>query len=63
MKQQWMKQIFFFAVQVLEENMTFIFSEYLKETINGILNGGNTLRERILKIYLPVTYIILNINL
>ena len=45
-----MKQItLFFAVQVLRRTSGVYTSKYLKETINGILNGGKTLRERILK--------------
>ena len=32
------KIILFFAVQVREENLVFIFSEQLKETMNAILN-------------------------
>ena len=45
-----MKQIaLFFAVQVLRRKSVFVFSKYLKEKMNGILNGGKTLRERILK--------------
>ena len=38
-----MKQIILlFAAQVLEKNLVFIFSEYLQETMNGILNGEST---------------------
>ena len=45
-----MKQIIlFFTFQVLEENLVFMFSKYLKEKMNGILNGRKTLKERILK--------------
>ena len=42
-----------FDVQVLEENLL-IFSKYFKNTMNGIANGGKTLRERILKKYLTL---------
>ena len=49
---EWSKFILFFAIQVPEENLVFIFSKYLKEAMNGILNGGKALRERILKLYL-----------
>ena len=41
--------ILFFTFQVLEENLVFMFSKYLKEKMNGILNGGKALMERILK--------------
>ena len=41
--------ILFFTFQVLEENLVFMFSKYLKEKMNGILNGRKTLKERILK--------------
>ena len=45
-----MKQItLFFAVQVLRRKSGVYTFKYLKETMNGILNGGKTLRERILK--------------
>ena len=43
-----MKQItLFFAVQVLRRKSgVYIFWKYFKETINGILKKGKTLRER-----------------
>ena len=42
----------------------FIFLKHLKETMNRIINGGKTLRERILKTTSSsVKDIILNINL
>ena len=41
--------ILFFTFQVLEENLVFMFSKYLKEKMNATLNGGKTLKERILK--------------
>ena len=47
-----MKQILFFSVQALRRKSgVYIFWKYLKvkETINGILNGGKTVRERVLK--------------
>ena len=45
-----MEQItLFFAVQVQEEKLVFMFSKYLKEIINRVLTGGKTLRERIKK--------------
>ena len=48
-----MKQItLFFAVQVLRKKSgVYIFWKYLKvkETMNGILNGGKTLTQRVLK--------------
>ena len=46
-----MKQInLFFAVQVLRRKSgVYIFWKYLKETMNAILNGGKTLRERVLE--------------
>ena len=28
------------AVQILRENLVFLFSKYLKETMNGVLTGG-----------------------
>ena len=34
---------FTLSVQVLEENMVFIFPKYLKETMNGVLTEGMTL--------------------
>lgn len=43
------------TVQVLEENLVFLFLENLKDTSNEILTGENTLRERATKlIFLPV---------
>lgn len=53
-----MEQIdLFAATQVLEEIILFLFSKYLKKTINGILTGEKTLRERARKnaIYLQIT--------
>ena len=66
-----MKQItLFFAVQVLRRKSgVYIFWKYFKETINGILKKGKTLRERETerqrespKRYLSVKYIILKIT-
>ena len=68
-----MKQItLFFAVQVLRRKSgVYIFWKYFKETINGILKKGKTLRERERetererespKRYLSVKYIILKIT-
>ena len=59
-----MKQIIlFFAVQVLEENLVFAFTKYVKEKMNGILRGVKTVRERILKESSSLKYIIPNVNL
>ena len=46
-----MKQInLFFAVQVLRRKSgVYIFWKYFKKTVNGILNGGKILSERVLK--------------
>ena len=46
-----MKQITsFFAVQVIRrKSSVYNFWKYFEKTMNGILNGGKTLRERILK--------------
>ena len=66
-----MKQItLFFAVHVLRRKSgVYIFWKYFKETINGILKKGKTLRERETerqrespKRYLSVKYIILKIT-
>ena len=52
------------TVQVLEENLVFLFLENLKDTLNEILTGENTLRERATKlIFLPVKDAIYRINL
>lgn len=55
--------ILFFAVQVLEENLVFAFTKYVKEKMNGILRGVKTLRKRILKESSSLKYIIPNVNL
>lgn len=55
--------ILFFVVQVLEENLVFAFTKYVKEKMNGILRGVKTLRERILKESSSLKYIIPNVNL
>ena len=66
------KIILFFAVQVREENLVFIFSEQLKETMNAILNGEilkthwvreSTVGENPKKISSSMKYISLNIDL
>ena len=41
--------ISFFVAQVLRRKFGVLFSKYLIESMNGILTGGKTLRERILK--------------
>ena len=43
------KLLFFLLFKFEEENSMYMFWKYLKETMNGVLNGGKTLRERILK--------------
>ena len=59
-----MKQItLFFIVQVLEENLVFMFSKFLKTVMNGILWGkdteGQSPRNSVRE---SVKYIILNFN-
>ena len=64
-KYQWMEQVpLVLTVQVLEENLVFLFLENLKDTLNEILTGENTLRERATKlIFLPVKDTTYRINL
>ena len=54
-----------FAVQALRKKSgVYIFWKYLKikQTMNGILNGGKTLVDRVLKIFLSAKYIIVKIT-
>ena len=53
-----MKQItLFFAVQVLKRKSgVYIFWKHFKEATNVILNGGNTLKERVLNVYVCETH-------
>ena len=46
---EWSKLLYFSLLKFWEDNLAFIFWKYLNETMNGIVNGGKTLRKRILK--------------
>ena len=49
---EWSKLFYFSLFKFQEEILVFIFWKYLKEMMNGILNGGKTLSEPILEKYL-----------
>ena len=46
---EWSKLLYFSLLKFWVDNLVFIFWKYLKKTVNGILQRGKTLRERILK--------------